>query len=265
MKRKLALRWLTALAVIFLMAICIHPGYGQSDNQGQVRLSASQLVYDREKDQLILSGDVHFYYKDSILSGNRATFNTTTQVGSIEGKVRISQPGTTVTGHRMEVDYKSQKADIREDVKIVTVRDVTGTGEDSLESGVTTITSDRMEYEWTRQQGTARGNVTVIQKDRRVHASQAYYDGGAEIITLSGKVRFEQGAGNWMTSEQAVIDLRRQTFMAKGAVTGTFIVDDLKQDADGSKQDTASPKTPPRVPDKIVVPRPPFDDGGIPR
>ena len=179
------------LIIMISLLISGSPCQGQQKSSGQVRLSASRLIYDRENNQVVLSGNVRFYYKNTILSGQRATFNTQTQVGVIKGKVRISQPGTTVTGHQMKVYYKKQKADISGGVKIVTIKDVTSAGSGGgkpLESGLTTMTADLMEYEWVKNQGNARGNVKVIQKDRRAFADRSHFDGGAEIITLSGRV-----------------------------------------------------------------------------
>lgn len=263
-KTKNRLGFNKVLCRIALLCFCLGfigqlESYAQ-DKSGEVRLNAKQFIYSQKKDEIILYGNVRFHYKGTVLSGQRAVFNTKTQEGKMTGGVRIYRPGTTVTGDAMKVDYGRQIANLTGDVRIVTVRDITKTPankEGMLPSGVTAMTCRKLKYNWDKNEGFATKDVTVTQKDRRVFADKAHYNGKSDIITLTGRVRFEQGAHNWVTCKKAVIDMRRETFMAMGGVTGNFLVKELKQE-------TGKDKQPDKYPDKIVVPAPSYDKRKLP-
>lgn len=223
-----------------------------------VKLSADSLVYDQGKKTIIMTGNVRFLYQDTILSGARAIFNTTTQEGRISGNVRISQPGTTITGDEMLVFYKKKQAKLMRNVKIVTVKDLAnspGKKKDMLSSGVTTLTCKEMEYDWLLREGEARGDVTVEQKDRRAFADKAHYSGNAELITMEGRVKFEQGSNDWVTCQKAYLDMKKETFMGVGGVTGNFLVKGEKK-----KDKEAEKKVSPLPADKLVIPDLPFKE-----
>jgi lipopolysaccharide assembly outer membrane protein LptD (OstA) len=243
---------LTIRALIALTFILLPFRSALGAAPGEVRISAQQLTYSKTKEEVSLRGTVRFYYKEAILAGDEAVFNTRTKIGKVKGNVRIYQPGTTLAGDEMTVYYDRQKALLKGNAKLVIVKDTSspqGGKGGLLQSGVTTLTCNSIEYEWIRMEGRAQGDVTVTQKDRRAFADKAHFSGGSEIITLEGNVRFEEGANNWVTCNSAVIDLRLETFMATGAVTGNFLVNELKDD--GKK--TGMPG---KTPDKIVVPSP---------
>jgi len=255
-KRVLKFIWIFSFAFIILL---ISPGY--STLKGEVRLKARQLIFSQQKEKIILKGDVRFYYKNAILAGDRAVFNTRSSIGKMEGNVRIYQPGTTITGDKMLIRYKNREAELLGDVRIVSVKDISSASprvdEKMLLSGVTTLTCKSLKYLWVKREGWARGGITVSQKNRRAFADRAHYSGGSEIIVLEGKVRFEQGANNWVTCKKAIIDLRRETFMAVGGVTGNFLVEDQT-----TKE--KKPKKSERIPDMIILPKLPFEESSLP-
>ena len=255
--KKYLLNCLPLIAVVlFLLAVGTHYSMAADDN---VRITAEKLVYEQDKKNITLLGNVRFIYKNTTLSGERANFNTASRVGIITGNVRIYQPGTTIVGDKMTVWYNKKTSELSGNVKIVTIRDVKNTpGEkqDMLASGLTTLTCKKFNYNWITREGKAQGDVFVEQKDRRAYAETAHYSGTSDLITLEDKVRFEQGSNNWVTCKKAYIDMRKETFMAVGGVTGNFLV----QTEEEKKKTKDTKKAPPSNADKIIIPDLPFEE-----
>jgi len=243
--------------IIIILILCRSVPAKDSD----VRLTADRLVYDEKAKKVTLTGNVRFIYKKTVLSGNRAYFNIKTRKGRMEGDVRIFQPGTTIVGDVMMVQYNEQKAKIEGNVKLVTVRDLEsspGERSEMLLSGVTTMTCESLDYNWLVREGTASGDVAVEQKNRRAYADKAHYSGSSDLITMEGRVRFEEGSNNWVTCEKAYIDLKKETFMAVGGVTGNFLVQEEGQKEKSKKA------APPRPADKIILPDLPYIEKKLP-
>jgi len=246
-------------SVLFLLISLSTPLWAEEES---VRLTADKLIYDQDKKVITLIGNVRFLFKKTILSGEKATFNTSTQIGKLEGNVRIYQPGTTIVADRMTVYYEKKVSVLSGRVKIVTIKDINaspGAKKEMLPSGLTTLTCDKMSYNWLTREGKATGGVEVEQKERRAYADRAHYSGISDLITLEGKVRFEQGSNNWVTSEKAYIDLKKETFMAVGGVTGNFLIKEQDKNIKDKKK-----KSPARHPDKIVIPELPYKEKKLP-
>ncbi|MCE1245423.1 MAG: LPS export ABC transporter periplasmic protein LptC [Firmicutes bacterium] len=226
----------------------------------EVRLNADRLVYDQAKKVITLEGNVRFNYKNTILSGDRANFNTTTKKGKVEGNVRIYQPGTTLVGEVMTVDYAGTTAKLTGSVQIVTIRDMSaaqGSDKEKLESGLTTMNCDNLTYNWITREGEANGKVKVEQKNRRAYSDKARYSQPSDLITLEGNVRFEQGSNDWVTCEKAYIDMKKETFMATGGVTGNFLVQ-------GQEKKEEKKNIPEKPGDKVLIPDLPFEEKKLP-
>ncbi|MCD4785013.1 MAG: LPS export ABC transporter periplasmic protein LptC [Candidatus Eremiobacteraeota bacterium] len=253
----------TSICILFLaiiiIVLCICRSVPAQDSD--VRLTADRLIYDEKAKKVTLEGNVRFLYKKTVLSGSLAYFNMKTRKGRIEGDVKIFQPGTTIVGDVMIVNYNENVAKLKGNVKLVTVRDLEsspGERSEMLPSGVTTITCDSLVYSWLTREGTASTDVAVEQKNRRAYADKAHYSGSSDLITMEGRVRFEEGSNNWVTCKKAYIDLKKETFMAVGGVTGNFLV---QEDKKKEKTEKAQPSRPA---DKIILPDLPYSEKKLP-
>jgi lipopolysaccharide assembly outer membrane protein LptD (OstA) len=140
------------------------------------------------------SGNVEFTYEDTTLRTDAATYNEKTQVARSPGKLQIDDAQNTITGARGVAYYKTRKAEIAGNVRIVARP---RPGDQSAPEGSlrrefkdpVTIICDRVDYNWRTRTATATGNLTFRQKDRTVTAERAVYEGRTEKVTLTGDVR----------------------------------------------------------------------------
>jgi lipopolysaccharide assembly outer membrane protein LptD (OstA) len=249
--------YVVLLIAATLFLVSAERGFAQDS---EVRLNADRLVYDQAKKVITLEGNVRFNYKNTILSGDRANFNTATKKGKVEGNVRIYQPGTTLVGEVMTVDYAGTTAKLSGACQIVTVRDMSGaqgSDKNKLESGLTTMNCDNLTYNWISREGLASGKVSVEQKNRRAYSDKARYSQPSDMITLEGNVRFEQGSNDWVTCDKAYIDMKKETFMATGGVTGNFLVK-------GQEKKEEKKNIPETRGDKVLIPDLPFEEKKLP-
>jgi lipopolysaccharide assembly outer membrane protein LptD (OstA) len=223
----------------------------------KVKLHADRMVYNQNNNEISLFGNVRFIHGNAVLTGDRAVFNNSKKQGHIRGGVKITQPGTTITADMVTVYYDKNRAELTGNVDFITNR--VPTGGNLKNSPQTRIKAQKMVYNWTENSGTASGGVTVTQGGRRAKSNEAVYNGSTDIITLTGGVRFEQGSNDWVTAEKVVIDVKNETFMASGGVSGTFYVETP------GDQKTAQPAViPDKNPDKIPLPEFNFESKNSP-
>lgn len=263
---RLKFNGLTGLTFIIMLFFFVFGSFSSLyGEEGEVKLTADRLIYDQDNKTITLTGNVRFTHKNTVLSGSRAVFDTETQKGKISGGVKIQQPDFTIEGIEMEVFYNEKTAILKGNVKMVSISDVSNTSggsqEDFLSSGVTTLTCSLMTYNWLTRQGEAEGSIFIEQKDRRAYSEKAHYNGVLEIITLEDRVRFEQGSNNWVTCQKAYLDLRRETFMASGAVTGNFLI---QEGLTGPEEDEIHQEDASKWEDKLNIPDLPFKERHLP-
>lgn len=113
----------------------------------------------------------------------------------------------------------------------------------------TILLCDQLVYYWEKQEGDAMGDVKVRQGEKRAFSDRAHYVGQeVRTVTLYSNCRFERGPDDWMTSEQAVIDMNTNTFDGSGNVEAQFLL--------GNKATAPAPLTT-HTGDKILKPSPP--------
>lgn len=250
-----------------------------------VKMTADSLKYDDKRKLLVLDGHVTFTHGDTVMTAPHAEFLTEQQVGHLTGGVRVTQPGTTLTGQKLDAFYVERKAIMTGSVQMVTERAPTpATGSKptarassspapspSVDVGVVTETvgkipparktaaapaqhlptvllTDQLIYYWEKNEGDAIGNVKIRQGDKRAYSDRAHYTGAVNQIRMFSNVRFERGDHDTMVSEEAIVDLTNQTFLAQGDVEATVLV-----------ERTPSPAPALRTPhgDRVMRPSPP--------
>jgi len=156
-----------------------------------------------------LSGNVRIVSEDAVLRTNAATYQHRTQVATAPGRLQIEDAQNTLVGKAGVAYYKTRTAEVRGDVRI-TVRPRPGdrnAPEGSLRrefKDPVVITCDRVDYNWRTRVAVATGNLLFRQKDRRVTAERAVYEGRLERVTLTGNVRGLMEDGGEGQGEKAI-------------------------------------------------------------
>jgi lipopolysaccharide export system protein LptA len=253
--------------IIFIFILIAFTGnttnsYAQQGRQEQqVRLNADRVTYNEKNREIILSGNVRFIHRDAVLTGNRAVFNTKTQTGNIRGNVKITQPGTVITADRMDVYYNKNIAQLQGNVVFITNRSPSqgASGAPERQMQTTRLTAQSLDYNWVQKSGTATCGISVVQGSRRAYGNQGNYDGNAQLVTIEGNVRFEQGSNDWLTAQRVILDMQRNVFTATGGVSGTFYIERQESQTPGAKI-----QKPESAPDKLPRPSLPFKENLAP-
>ena len=212
-----------------------------------------------------LSGNVRIVSEDAVLRTGAATYEHKTQVATAPGRLQIEDAQNTLQGNSGVAYYKTRTAEVRGDVRII-VRPRPGDAkapEGSLRREFkepVVITCDRVDYNWRTRVAVATGNLTFRQKERRVTAERAVYEGRRERVTLTGDVRGVMQDGGEAQGEKAI------AILTEGAESLTLqnvkkvripVEDDQDDDAAGDAEE-ASPEAPtPGAPDVLSPAAPP--------
>lgn len=227
-----------------------------------LRVTAQTLRYDDQKHFLTLDGNVVFTHLDTQITAPHAEFYTDKQVGYFTKGVRITQPGTTITADKLSAFYADRKAVLTGHVHAVTEKvkpadegkKPTPGNKNAKTAPSATVPTvmlcNELDYWWEKQEGDAIGDVKIRQGDKRAFSDRAHYTGGeVRLVHMYSNVRYERGPNDWMTCEDATIDMNTNVFTGNGNV-----------EAYVKLQSTPSPEVAPTTPvgDRILKPVPPL-------
>ena len=231
---------LVALSAAMTLVAAANGGGGDSKEQGAavervmadrqaVKLNSDRGDYNEQEKLVRLIGNVKFTYGDVVMTSSFAQYHTDTQIADFQGNVKLEQPGTVVTGKSLRVYYGQKKAIFKDGAQIVSHK-FAGAGASGLNSehpdGIPAyLEAQSFEYDWDKGQGRASGKIRFRQGERRIYADAANYDSIANKVELSGNVRFENNAEDWLSSERVCVDLTTNAVEATGQVVGRFLID----------------------------------------
>lgn len=230
-----------------------------------VKMKADRLLYDDKTKVSRLTGNVKIVYGDAEITSKYAIFHGETKEAFFSGGVVMRRPKTVLSGEKMDVFYNESRAVVKENVRAVSYQKQEkepGKKESSPDDEAPLILTCRQaEYIWGTEDAYADGNVKVWKNDKRAYADHSHYSQKAGTVVLTENVRFEQGAGNWMTCPEAVFDIKEETFSARGGVNAEIeIPENDKKDADSKdskagKKDKSSEKEPKKTlpEDRIIL------------
>ncbi|MGM9997834.1 MAG: LPS export ABC transporter periplasmic protein LptC [Candidatus Bruticola sp.] len=233
-------------AACSLSFYCVSPAAADPSRESvpvgkqSVTLNSDRGDYSEKEKLVRLIGNVKFTCRDAVMTSSFAKYHTDTQVADFQGNIKLSQPGTSVSGRAMRVYYADQKAILKGGVKVVSTKFKLNSGNESaVESGAEPayLEADEFEYSWAQGIGYAKGAIRFSQGDRRVFADKAKYDRNTAAIELLGNVRLEDNKNDWLSCERVRVNLSTNQVEAVGRVVGSFLIED------SSNSDSSRPKS----------------------
>lgn len=205
-----------------------------------------------------LSGNVQIVSEDAVLRTGAATYEHKAQVATAPGRLQIEDAQNTLVGNTGVAHYKTRTAEIRGDVRIIVrprpsdAKAPEGSLRREFKEPVV-ITCDRVDYNWRTRVAVATGNLTFRQKDRRVTALRAVYEGRRERVTLIGEVRGVMKDGSEAEGEKAI------AVLTEGAESLTLQnVKKVRIPVEDDDEEAPPPDAPaPDVPDLLSPAAPP--------
>ena len=194
----------------------------QGKKRDEIHMTADKLTYDDKKKFVKLINNVKITYQEVVLTSQKGDFDGEKKIGYFTGGVKMWKPGSVLTGDRMDVYYQEKRVVVRGHTRAVMESENKEKKDASSpaksDEGPTIMTCEEIEFFWETSDGIARNNVKIWRKEKTAYADTATYTHNAELVTLSGNVRFERSSKDWMTCPEAYYDLKTETFVALGGV-----------------------------------------------
>ena len=199
---------ITILLIIFIIALVVisMPSAQQEQEQEQeqtemtatpteeveqeesvVEITADQVNYDKEIDQMIFVGNVIIIQEDSTLNAGRASFNVDTKVGQISENVSLVQEDITITGNSLEAYLNDKRYIFENQVELIQEREDNNGEPDNV-----IWLCQKLDIFTDTKNMTASGEVEISTQDYTIFAQEAVYNDAEDKISLSGQVRIEE-------------------------------------------------------------------------
>lgn len=221
-------RILLVLTIITLISISLFAqeqtelAEPESDQEeSEVELTADQVNYDKENDQMVFIGNVVILQEDTTLTAGQASFNVDTKVGQISENVKLVQEDIVITGQTLEAFLNDKRYIFENQVELVQQRE-----DDSGEPDNMTWVCQKLEIFTETKNMTATGDVMISKKDYTITAQEAIYNDAEDKMTLTGQVKIEEIENNRQISgDQAVFYIGDDKLEVTGNVRSSMILD----------------------------------------
>lgn len=194
-------------------------------------ITADEMEYWTRRKDASFVGHVHVTQPEKKAAADRATMLDGPGTITLEGKAHLEQiKGDWIKATKVIDEGKKPDPELQQALKNKAV-----------------IDADVIVIDQRQNDVNAQGNVTVTQKGRVVKADRAVFSDASGLINLAGNVRLQRENGDWLLSDKAVFDTKRDRFEAIGVnrqVESEFTVDE-----------SPSPK-PPAGPAPAKAPKP---------
>lgn len=192
-----------------------------ADEESVVDLTADQVNYDKENDQMIFIGNVVILQEDTTLTAAQASFNVDTKVGQISGNIKLVKEDITITGEALEAFLNDKRYIFENQVQLIQERE-----DDAGEPDNVTWLCQKLEIFTETKNMTATGEVVITKKDYTITAQEAIYNDAEDKISLSGMVKIEEIENDRQISgEQAVFYIDDDRLEVTGNVRSSMVLD----------------------------------------
>jgi lipopolysaccharide assembly outer membrane protein LptD (OstA) len=246
-KRRPGWAWLPLLLLVAA------PLGAQASKQYQLEHADHALWVD-EAGTFTLTGNVSFASEDVKLYCDECSYREPEDTASGTGHVRVVDPEATITGDRLEADFKEgvELARIIGNVKIVAQAKTDEEEADSTSAEYrqkrTTIFTPQIDYYFAedRKEATLLGPVKAEQEDKTVWADVAHYNGLEDTVRLEDNVRLVMESGTELHTPWVLVHLDTNDFET-GPVTGVVVREEDEEEeptaneAEGSSAEESVP------------------------
>lgn len=224
--------FLIILMVLFLNVI-VFAAETQKFNFDEIKLKCDSFQMDDKKKELTMK-NCTIEGKDIVINAPFAKYNLKDQTGTFTGGVRAVNKDTVITADRMQLFYVKKEVILEGNAVLTTIKT-----DEKNTKGKYILKCAKFDYFWEKEEGTATGNVHIIQKEGQAFCDLVYYTKKSSLAHMIGNVRFLKKTGDWVTCQEAWIDLAKETFLADKDVEGRFYIQKPKQD---TKPQEATPQ-----------------------
>lgn len=220
------------LIVIMILSILTFVGFAQNQiepedggeadtEESSVEITADQVNYEKENDQMIFIGNVLILQEDTTLTAGQASFNVDTKIGQISQDVKLIQEDIAITGQELEAYLNDKHYIFRNQVELLQERTDNAGEQDNI-----TWICQQLEIFTDSKNMTATGEVVITKKDYTITAQEAIYDDAEEKVSLSGQVKIEETENNRQISgDRAVFYIENDKLEVSGNVRSSIILD----------------------------------------
>lgn len=232
MKRLLKKIFIMVISIFIIIAIINFPLFAQEqvemveqkdeqEEESVVELTADQVNYDKENDQMVFIGNVVIIQEDTTLTAALASFNVDTKVGQITDSVKLVKEDITINGETLEAFLNDKRYIFENQVELIQEReDSTGEPDDVK------WLCQKLEIFTDTKNMTATGEVKITKKDYTLIAQEAVYNDAEDKISLTGQVTIEEVDNDRQISgDQAVFYIDNDKLEVTGNVKSRMILD----------------------------------------
>jgi len=225
------------LFIIFVGAYCNTPLQAEEAKKfdfDEIKVKCDSFQMDDKKKELTMK-NCTITGKDIVVSAPFAKYKLKDQTGTFTGGVRAVNKDTVITSERMQLLYVQKEVILEGNAVLTTIRT-----DEKNTKGKYILKCAKFDYFWEKEEGTATGNVHIIQNEGQAFCDLVYYTKKSSLAHMIGNVRFLKKTGDWVTCQEAWIDLAKETFLADKDVEGRFYIQKSKQDT--KPQGTTAPQ-----------------------
>jgi lipopolysaccharide assembly outer membrane protein LptD (OstA) len=232
MKRLFKKIFIMAISIFIITGIINFPLFAQEqvEMEGQeneqeeesiVELTADQVNYDKENDQMVFIGNVIIIQEDTTLTSAQASFNVDTKIGQITDSVKLVKEDITIHGENLEAFLNDKRYIFENQVELIQEREDSAGEPDNV-----TWVCQKLEIFTDTKNMTATGEVTITKQDYTITAQEAIYNDAEDKISLTGQVKIEEVENNReISGDNAVFYIDDDKLEVTGNVRSSMMLD----------------------------------------
>ena len=213
------------LMIIFIFILVIFSSFcafaqEEKKEESTVNLTSDKVVYDKNIDKMIFTGNVQITQEDIVLTALEAEFDVEKKIGQIKGNIKMVQTDISITGDALEAYLNDKRYIFSDKVKLIQERKDKEEKEDNI-----IWNCNHLEIFTDTRNLTATENVQILKKDYTITTEKAIYNDEEEKIDLIGKVRIEEENGRWINGDNAVFYIETEKLEVQGNVQSGINLD----------------------------------------
>lgn len=210
-----------AAALALTAALALLPAGGalaeEAPKPKDLRISVKEnRVFKLEKDLVTIKGDIQLTQGEVRLWASDIVYDTKKKTAVLSGGARLAQEDLTLSGEKFSASFDDERYVIEVKVQLVKKEKEPDKGDKLV------LTADRLEYDARNRSMVATGNASVKEKDRTAVAARIEYRDRDSRVILEGGVVVKDKDDKTIRGDRVVIDLDRDAVEVEGPVEVEF-------------------------------------------